>query len=212
MLMMRGLLPWLAAGVLMGGVLHILAVFALPYVAEHDAWARLSSVLTINELKLDDENPGLVLPFSSPDVVHAYCAFDASERNVLVTSPLLDATWSVAVSTPNAENFYIITGADAKRTNIRLLIIPRDRLAQEESTERTEEGEEQNIVISPTGKGIVAIRAPLRGESFRARTLAELKTAKCEAQQPFEATVASAVTAEQPKSRKPQPPAKPARH
>lgn len=187
---MRGLLPTILAGIMMGCVLHIIAVFSLPYIAEKDAWTRLSLSLKTNEMALADENE-IRLPFSWPDVVHAYCILDLSARNVVVTTPLLDATWSVAVSTEQAENFYLITGADAKRNTIRLLIVPRARLAQEESTERSEDGEEQNIVIAPSMRGVVAIRAPLRGESFRARTIEALKSAKCQEQAPFEAAVAA---------------------
>lgn len=188
---MQGYVPWVAAGLIMGGILHILTVLGLPYIAEKDAWSRLS-LLKRNELTLaGDKEDIAALPFAWPDVVHAYCVFDLSERNVVVTSPLLDATWSVAVSTPQAENFYLITGADAKRTNIRLVVTPRERLAQEDSTERSEEGEEQNIVISPTLRGVIAIRAPLRGESFRERTVEALRQARCEEQRPFDAAVAA---------------------
>lgn len=192
---MGGFLPWLAAGVIMGGILHILTVLGLPYIAEKDAWSRLSG-FERNKLMLADDSEVAALPFSAPDVVHAYCVFDLSARNLVVTTPMLDATWSVAVSTPQAENFYLITGADAKRNDIRLLVVARERLAQEESTERSEEGEEQNIVVSPALQGIVAIRAPLRGESFRRRTIEALKQARCEEQKPFEAAVAAAEEAE----------------
>jgi uncharacterized membrane protein len=188
---LRSLLPTILAGAVMGGILHILTVIGLPYVAEKDAWNRLSSELSANRLVLADEK-GLALPFSSPDVVHAFCVLDLSRRNVVVTTPMLDPAWSVAVSTEHAENFYLITAADAKRNAIRLLIVPRERLAQEDSTERTDEGEEQDIVISPSVRGVVAIRAPLRGESFRARTLKALKEARCVEQLPLGSAVASA--------------------
>src|SRR5690606_27960813 len=151
---MNGFTPWIAGAVIMGGIIHILTIFGLPYVAEKDAWGRLSA-LERNKLVLADNRESSPLPFSSPDVVHAYCVFDLSKRNLVVTTPLLDATWSVGVSTEHSENFYLITGADARRTAIRLLIVPRERLAHEESTEQSEEGEEQDIVVSPSLKGIV---------------------------------------------------------
>ena len=71
-----------------------------------------------------------------------------------------------------------MTGADAKRPQARLLIIPHDRLPEEASTEKTEEGGEQSIIVSPSHSGIVAIRAPLRGESFRAQAMEELRKAR----------------------------------
>jgi uncharacterized membrane protein len=187
-----GSIPWILAGIFAGGILHILCIFGMPLLAEQDAWARLSSQLKPNTLSIPEPNSAASLPFSSPDIISAYCLFDLSERNVSVTSPLPDAPWSLAVSARSGENFYLITGADMKKSEVRVLIIPRDRLPDEASTEQTEEGGEQNIIVSPTTTGIVAIRAPLRGESYRAQTLAQLRQARCETQKPFEPVIASA--------------------
>lgn len=186
-----GNIPWVFGAVVAGGILHILCVFSIPWLAERDAWARLSSSMKPNSLVIADEKSGIKLPFTSPDVVNAYCLFDLSEHNVIVKSPLPEGPWSLAVSTKSGENFYIVTGADAKRPEVRLLIIRRDRLSEEASTEKTDEGDDQNIIVSPSQTGIIAIRAPLRGESFRGQALEELRKARCEIQKPFEPVVAS---------------------
>jgi uncharacterized membrane protein len=187
-----GSIPWVLAGIFAGGILHILCIFGMPWLAEQDAWGRLSSQIQPNTLAITETNSAASLPFSSPDVIQAYCPFDLSQRNVVVTSPLPDAPWSLAVSARSGENFYLITGADVKKSEVRVLIIPRDRLPEEASTEQTEEGGEQNIIVSPTTTGIVAIRAPIRGESYRSQTLAQLRQARCETQKPFEPVIASA--------------------
>lgn len=168
------------AGVVAGGVIHILCVLGIPPLAEHDAWSRLSASLKPNTLVVADGKAAPNLPFTLPDVVTAYCIFNLRERNLAVRSPLPEAPWSLAISTPAGENFYLVTGADAKKSEVRLLLIRRDRLSDEASTERTEEGEEQTIVVSPTDRGVIVIRAPLRGESFRAQAMSELQKAKCE--------------------------------
>ncbi len=188
---MKSSIPWVLAGLVAGGILHILSVFGVPWLSERDAWARLSTELQPNVLAIPDQKNGSILPFTSPDVVTAYCLFDISQHNVVITSPMPEAAWSLAVSTRSGENFYLATGADAKKPDIRVLIIPRDRLADEASTEKTEEGDEQNIIVSPMPEGIVAIRAPLRGESFRDATLEKLKLARCEIQKPLEPLVAT---------------------
>ncbi len=182
-----GRLPWVAGGVVAAGIIHILTVFCIPLLAEEDAWARLSAVMKPNALVVP-ETPQL--PFTSPDVVTAYCLFDISQNNVIVKSPLPERSWFLAISARTGENFYVVTGADAKRPRVRLLIIPQTRLPEEESTEKTEEGEEQNIIVSPSQTGIIAIRAPLRGESFRAQALEELRKARCEIQKRQEPVVA----------------------
>ena len=185
-------LPWALAGLIAAGLIHILVVFAIPVLAERDAWARLSAAMKPNTLAIADGKTVPRLPFTSPDVATAYCLFDLSKGNLAVISPLPEAAWSLALSTRSGENFYLVTGADAKRPQARLLIIPHDRLPEEASTEKTEEGGEQSIIVSPSYTGIVAIRAPLRGESFRAQAFEELRKARCEVQQRLEPVVAVA--------------------
>ncbi len=191
-----GRLPWVLGGIVAGGILHILSIFSIPWLAERDAWARLSASMKPNTLAVADEKNGIRLPFMPPDVMSAYCLFDLSGNNVIVKSPLPEGPWSLTVSTPSGENFYIITGADSKKPEVRLLLIRHDRLPEEASTEKTEEGDDQNIIVSPSQTGIVAIRAPLRGESFRAQALEELRKARCEVQKPLEPVVAAAEASE----------------
>jgi uncharacterized membrane protein len=182
-MLMRYLLslwPWFFASTLAAGAIHISAVFGVPYVATQDAWARLSNISDYNKMAVlpvaVSETP---LPFMAPDIAYAFCRFDLSERNVTVQTPLGDATWSIAVSGRYGENFYFISGAEAKRQELRLLIVPRARLAQEISTELSQEGEEQIIVIAPSETGMVVIRAPIRGPSFREQTVRQIEQAKC---------------------------------
>lgn len=179
-----GLYPWVIGGVIAGGIIHLLAVLGIPTLAERDAWSRLSQVLKPNTLVVADGKNGAALPFSPPDVIAAYCLFDISEQNVIVRAPLSDTAWSLAVSSQQGENFYLVTGADIKKSEARLILIRRDRLAEETATEKTDEGEDQNIVVSPSEKGFIVIRAPLQGESFRAQALNDLKKARCDVQPP----------------------------
>jgi uncharacterized membrane protein len=199
-----GKLPWVLGGLVAAGIIHILCVFSIPMLAERDAWARLSSVMTPNVLMAGSGKNGPLLPFSPPDVVSAYCLFDLSANNVVVKSPLSEESWSLTLSARSGENFYLVTGADAKKPEVRLLILRQDRLPEEASTEKTEEGDDQNIIVSPSETGIVAIRAPLRGESFRASVIDELKKARCEVQKAIEPV---AVVAEPPSSAEPPRPA-----
>ena len=104
-------------------------VFAIPVLAERDAWGRLSAVMKPNTLAIADGKTVPRLPFTSPDVATAYCLFDLSKDNVIVKSPLPEAAWSLTLSTRSGENFYLVTGADAKKPRVRLLIIPHDRLS-----------------------------------------------------------------------------------
>jgi uncharacterized membrane protein len=186
--------PWLIAVAFCAGTIHIAAVFAVPYLATRDAWARLTSISSENRLYLlpvASEDPAL--PYMLPDVAYAFCRYDLSRNNVLVHTALGDATWNIAVSGRHGENFYFISGAEAKRRELRLLLVPRSRLSEEASTEHSEEGDEQIIVISPGMTGFVVIRAPMRGPGFAQDTINALQGAEC---QPVIALDPSAIASE----------------
>jgi uncharacterized membrane protein len=173
------------------GIIHILCIFAIPRLAEEDAWARLAANLKPNTLAIADGLTVARLPFTPPDIVTAYCLYDVSKNNLIVKTPLAEPAWSLSVSTRGGENFYLVTGADAKKPEVRLLILRRDRLPEEASTEKTETGDEQNIIVAPSDTGIVTVSIPLRGESYRGIALAELRKAKCEPQKTVEPVVAA---------------------
>jgi uncharacterized membrane protein len=178
---MRAFWPWLLASVFCAGVIHALTVFGVPFLATRDAWSRLSALSEANQLYLlPIAAPDAPLPFMAPDIAYAFCRFDLTARNVTLQTELGDASWSIAVSGRYGENFYFMSGAEAKRRELRLLLVPRARLSEETSTERSEEGDEQIIVISPHMTGIVVIRAPVRGPSFADDTVRLLQSAKCQ--------------------------------
>lgn len=178
---MRPFWPWMLAALFCAGIIHVLAVFGVPYVASRDAWARLSAISGVNQLYvLPIATADMPLPYMAPDVAYAFCRFDLTSNNVTLQTELGDASWSIAVSGRHGENFYFISGAEAKRRELRLLLTPRARLSQEASTERSEEGDEQIIVITPDMQGIAVIRAPVRGPSFATDTINALQSAQCQ--------------------------------
>jgi uncharacterized membrane protein len=195
--------PWLLASLFAAGVIHILAVFGVPFLASRDAWARLSQISSENRIHVlsvaASETP---LPFMAPDIAHAFCRYDLTNNNVLVKTALGDGTWSIAVSGRHGENFYFISGAEAKRRELRLLLVPRSRLSEEASTERSEEGDEQIIVITPAMQGLVVLRAPIRGPSFAADTVKALQGAEC---RPVADTLAEPEAASPPEQPPPPP-------
>ncbi|MEJ2116497.1 MAG: hypothetical protein P8Y67_04310 [Alphaproteobacteria bacterium] len=177
---LRSMWPWLVAAVFCGGVIHVVAVLALPYLAKRDAWARLSEISDTNQMYLlPVAQPNPPLPYMAPDVAYAFCRFDLTKNNVQIQAALGDSAWNVAISGRYGDNFYFVSGAEAKRREWRLLIVPRARLAEEASTEQSEEGEKQRIVISPGMTGVIMVQAPLRGPSFADDTLDALRKTAC---------------------------------
>jgi uncharacterized membrane protein len=174
--------PWLLATFFCAGIIHISTVFAVPHLATQDAWSRLKAITSENQLYLlpsANSEVTSVLPYMLPDVAYAVCRYDLTKNNLLVHTALADATWNIAISDRYGENFYFISGAEAKRRKWRLLLVPKTRLSEEVSTERSEEGEKQKIVPTTNLKGLVVIRAPMRGPSFAGDTINILQNAQC---------------------------------
>jgi uncharacterized membrane protein len=176
-----GFWPWALAAMFCAGIIHITTVFGVPYLASRDAWSRLEAFSSPNQLYiLPIAATDTPLPFMAPDIAYAFCRFDLTTSNVTLQTELGDASWSIAVSGRQGDNFYFISGAEAKRRQLRLLLVPRARLSSEASTERSEEGDEQIIVITPTMTGVAIVRAPVRGPSFADDTINALQSAQCQ--------------------------------
>jgi len=171
----------IAAGLVAGAIIHIAAVLGTPYLARQDAWGRLAKISSINQLYLLPPGaPSLVpLPLAAPDMGYAFCRFDLTAHNVVFESKVSSPIWSAAIHSRYGDNFYVISGADIQRDRIRMLLIPRERLAEEASTEISERGEEQIIVISPSMRGTITVRVPNRGGPFTERTISALRDARC---------------------------------
>ena len=81
--MIRWLL-WLLAGVLLGGIVHLIAVLVLPRTATQDAYSRLAPITPVNTVApLPQPTPqSELMPFMDPAFASAVCRYD------LTTAPI----------------------------------------------------------------------------------------------------------------------------
>ena len=68
---------WLLGGLLLGGVVHLSTVLALPRTAAHDAYARLLAIAPVNKVVPLPTTPA-VMPFMDPAFATAVCRYDLS--------------------------------------------------------------------------------------------------------------------------------------
>ena len=91
------------AGVLLGGVVHLVSVLALPRIATQDAYSRLTPMTKLNAvtpLPLADPNNSL-MPFMDPAFAIAVCRYDLSGGPIKLTVPVSQAYTSVSFYTRN---------------------------------------------------------------------------------------------------------------
>ena len=186
---MRGLLKgrrwrWVPAAVVALGLIHIVAVLAMPHVANESAVQRLSASLPVNRMQVlapigPDAQP---IPFLPPDVRYAVCVYDVTNGPVTIAANLADATWSIALYTPLADNYYTLAAKDLRRGGVALTIaLASDRPVDGGAASQLSESHTR--VTAPARKGLAVIRAPMQGLAFSAMIEAELKRATCTPQQ-----------------------------
>jgi uncharacterized membrane protein len=85
--MMRWFL-WLVAGLVLGGIVHLVMVLYLPRAATHDAYARLAPDTPINTMvALPAPAPkDAKLPFTDPAFATSVCRYDLAKGPLKLTA------------------------------------------------------------------------------------------------------------------------------
>ena len=154
------LLFTIIAGLLLGGIVHLVSVLALPRIATQDAYSRLTPITTLNSvtaLPLADPNNAL-MPFMDPAFANAVCRYDLSQGPMKLTVPVSLAYTSVSFYTRYDVAYYAINDRAAGRRIIELELMTVDQHNQMPEEEDVTAAD-RLIVESPTLTGLIAIKA-----------------------------------------------------
>ena len=104
------LLFTIIAGVLLGGIVHLVSVLALPRIASQDAYSRLAPITKLNAVSaLPCPDPSAApLPFIDTAFAVAICRYDLSGGPIKLTVPVSQAYTSVSFYTRNELAYYAI--------------------------------------------------------------------------------------------------------
>jgi uncharacterized membrane protein len=154
------LVLWLLAGVVLGGIVHLASVLALPRTATQDAYSRLAPIAPVNAVAaLPIPSPDdAVLPFMDPAFAVAVCRYDLSDGPIKVTTPVGQAYTSLSFYTRFGVAYYAINDRAAGRRVIELELMTaaqRSQLPEDEEVTAAD----RLIVESPTLTGLVLLRA-----------------------------------------------------
>ena len=172
---------YIVLGLVLAGLIHIVAVLTLPMLAPRNAQARLAALGPANTMiELPAAAPGRqAMPMMAPDVRYAFCRFDLTNGPIRLRAAIADELWLIALYTPEGENFYTVAGADMKRPQLDLIIAATDQTVEEAGVDAPESSDEVLVVNAPVTEGIALIRAPLAGLSRAARAESALKATSC---------------------------------
>lgn len=111
--MIRTLL-YLLAGVVLGGIIHIVVILVLPLLAEETVWSRISALGARNQVViLSAVEAGTPNPLGlDPEVIYGVCEVDLADGPAFMTGLLPDAFWSIAVHDKDGKVIYSTTNRD----------------------------------------------------------------------------------------------------
>lgn len=170
-------------GVVLGGIVHLVSVFALPRVATKDAYSRLEPITNLNTIvQLPAAEPrNALLPFQDPAFATAVCRYDLSLGPIKFSVPVSQSYTSVSFYTRNEIAYYAINDRSAGRRVIELdLMTPEQRAELPEDEEVT--AADRLIIESPTPTGLILIKALAAEPDLMAQARASLMAATCRQQ------------------------------
>ena len=186
------------AGVLLGGIVHLVSVLALPRIATNDAYSRvgpMTKLNTVSPLPLADPN-NEPMPFMDPAFAMAVCRYDLTGGSIKLTVPVSQAYTSVSFYTRNDVAYYAINDRSAGRKVIEL-----DLMTEAQHAELPEDEEvtaaDRLIIDSPTTTGLIVLKALAPEPGLMPQAQASLAASSCKVQ-----TDAPAKQAEAPRGKR----------
>ena len=168
------------AGVVLGLVVHLVSVLALPRIATQDAYSRLTPMTKLNgvtQLPLADPNTS-PMPFMDPAFALAICRYDLSGGPIKLTVPVSQAYTSVSFYTRNEIAYYAINDRSAGKKVIELdLMTEAQHNALPEDEEIT--AADRLIIDSPSTTGLIVMKALAAEPGLVAQAPATRAAATC---------------------------------
>src|SRR6201996_1445809 len=193
------LLFTIIAGVLLGGIVHLVSVLALPRIASQDAYSRLTPITRLNAvtaLPLADPNNTL-MPFMDPAFATAICRYDLSSGPIKLAVPGSQNYTSDYFSTRSDVAYYAINDRSAGKKVIEIDLMTEAQHADLPEDEDVTAAD-RLIIDSPTSTGLIVLKALAAEPGMMPLAQASLAAASCKVQ----------TDAPQAEAAPPQPPAK----
>jgi len=172
-------------GLVVGGLIHIVATLIVPQFATANAFQRLSHALPVNRMRILPPVDAATqpLPYVGPDVRLAMCQFDVSDGPVAMKVSLPDNGWTLSFYTVAGDNFYVLPAQEGRTSDLTLTLLPPgERSFSLLTLGARAPAPSLSQIEAPEKTGFAVIRAPMRGRAFAAEIEAILKRAECAVQ------------------------------
>jgi uncharacterized membrane protein len=173
---------WILGALLLGGIVHLSTVLAMPQAATQDAYSRLARLAPVNRLVplAAPSAQDTIMPFMDPAFAVSVCRYDLSAGTLKFNAPVSQAYTSVTFYTRKSIAYYAINDRAAGRRSIEL-----DLMTAEQHAELPEQEEvtaaDRLIIESPTTTGLIILRALAPEPGLMAMARQALAGARCRA-------------------------------
>jgi uncharacterized membrane protein len=171
------------AGVLLGLIVHLVSVLALPKIASQDAYSRLTPLTKLNAVtQLPEADPtNALMPYLDPAFAVAICRYDLSGGPLKLRVPVSQAYTSVSFYTRNELAYYAINDRSAGKKVIEL-----DLMTEAQHNDLPEDEEvtaaDRLIIDSPTSTGLIVMKALAPEPGLMLQAQASLTASSCSVQ------------------------------
>jgi uncharacterized membrane protein len=168
----RELPVWIGAAIAIAVIVHVASVYALPHFIMNRAMTAMGVVNTIHHGKrADSDSRGVVRP--SPDLLYSTCPFDLSKGPLRVRATIPSGTyWSVSAFDDGTNNFFARNDRQSHARTIQFVVVGP-------GPSNVPLPPHDEIVISPTDKGLILFRTLVDDENDLARVDAIRRQATC---------------------------------
>jgi uncharacterized membrane protein len=179
------LLLWILGAILLGGIVHLSTVLAMPTAATQDAYSRLSQLTPVNAVVplTAPSAVDAIMPFMDPAFAVAVCRYDLSDGTLKLRAPLSQAYTSVTFYTRNSVAYYAINDRAAGRRAIELDLMTEQQHEQVPEDEDVTSAD-RLIIESPTVRGLIVLRALAPEPGLMAMARRALAGAQCRIEAP----------------------------
>lgn len=177
---MTRFLLWLLGGVVLGGIIHIVVILALPALAEQSLWSRVADIEADNRMVIlprvvaGEPNPlGL-----DPALAYGLCRVDLANGPAYVSGVLPEGFWSVALFNPSGIVTYSTTNRDGigKTLELGIFNAAQTRLLAQQQLDIAEG---LLVVESASDELLILVRLAPPHDAMRTRFEQELGEVEC---------------------------------
>lgn len=172
---------WVLGGLMLGGIIHIIAVILVPDFTADDAWTRVAAFGPDGRFNLmPPVEPGAEpLPMLDPTMAHAVCRFRLEDGPVRLDAEIPETFWSFSLFNRRGETTYSFNDRTSGEGKLAMLVLTRAQLSV--LRENPPDDLESLIVIETEDSHVFALlRAFAPDLTDRTGIRTALRAAKCE--------------------------------